>query len=59
VGDEHPKGQVSVWDQKMLGGHIIDNEFWNVNSNAFQKATDQERSRTPCMTISPDFDRRL
>jgi len=31
--------------------HVIDDELENVNSNAFQKAIDQEERRTPCMTI--------
>ena len=40
-----------VWDQEVLKNHEVDDELRNVNSNAFQKAIDQEGSGTPCMTI--------
>ena len=37
--------------KEVLRSHVIDDELENTNSNAFQKAIDQEGSRTPCMTI--------
>ena len=42
---------MAVWDQKVLRDHEIDDEFENINFNAFQKAIDYEGSITLCMTI--------
>ena len=51
MSDEHTEGQVLVWDKKMIRSHVVDDEFRDVDSNAFQKAIDDKRSRTPSVTI--------
>ena len=51
MGDEYLKRQVPIWDQNMLREHEINDEFWDIDFNAFQKAIDQNTSGSPGMTI--------
>jgi len=39
TGDKYPKRKIPIWDQQMFREHEINNEFGNIDSNAFHKAS--------------------
>ena len=40
MSKDHPVGEIPTRNQEMLRKYEIDDEFWNIYSNAFQKVVD-------------------
>jgi len=52
---DHPVREISIQNQEVFEKHKISDEFRYIDSNAFQKAIDQEWSTTPGITILSQF----